>query len=248
MRQASDDAFGVALESKARSAGQSIAVRAIFARGEAISTGKVSISGENGITQEINYGRDASLSVSAGTVWSNTAATAIADILAWQAAYRAINGGDAPGLITSSQVLAYLAVNAQFIAASTRSGSSGLTRISRDDVLAVLRAQGIGEVTVYDAQYVDTTGTKRRVISQDKFLLVPSRNDGLGDSGPLGQTSWGVPAEALNDAYGIAQDDRPGIFAGEFDSVNPEGANVLGSSIFLPVLEGYNAVLDADVY
>lgn len=247
MRQASTDAFGSELEKKARAGGQSIAVRAILARAEAIATGKVALAGENGMTVEINFGRDASLSVAAGVTWSNIAAPAITDILAWQAAYRIINGGDAPTVITSSQTMADLEKNTQVISAAMRSTSSGLTRVSRAEVLSVLASMGITEVIIYDDVHTDQFGVSRRAIAADKFLLAPASSGGIGESGPLGVTQWGVPAEALNERYGVPEDDRPGIFAGHFDYTDPESTDVLSSSIFLPVLEKFNAVLDADV-
>jgi len=246
MRGASEDAIGAELERKARVAGQSIAIRAILARGEAISTGKVTMADENGLTLEINFGRDASLSASVGTTWANTAAPAIADVLAGQAAFRAINGGDARAAITSSQTLNDLSLNLGFIAQSTRQGSSGLTRLTRNEVLAVLQSMGIDNVIVYDEQYTNPAGTVVRPIAADKFLLISSASGGIGEAGPLGVTQWGVPAEALNERYGIAEDDRPGIFSAQFDGTDPEGSDVLGSSIFLPVPD-VNKVYDLDV-
>jgi hypothetical protein len=246
-RQASTDAFGAELEKKAKAGGQSIAVRAILARAEAIATGKVTLSGENGLTVEIAFGRDATLSVAPGTAWSNIAAPALTDILGWQDVYRGFNGGNAAGLITSSQTLADLSVNTQLIARAMRSTSSGLTRVSREDVLSVLAEEGITDVLVYDEQYTNAAGTKVRAIAADKFLLTPPADAGLGDAGSLGATQWGVPAEALNERYGVPEQDRPGIFAGHFDYTDPESTDVLSSSIFLPVLQEYNAVLDATV-
>lgn len=250
LRGAGNDALGAALERQARANGQSIAIRAIFARGEAIDTGKVTMEAENGLTVEIDFGRPSDQTVTAGTVWSTVSADAIGNIDSWQSVFNTANGGIADGVITSSSVLAALAKNTGFIAAATGSGSSGLTRISRADVLSVLADYGLTDIIVYDKQYEDVTGTVRRVIGQDKFLLVPSRNNGLvGDTGPLGQTLWGVPAEALNATYGVGGGDEAGIFAAAFAGNDPEGEDVLASSIFLPVLstQGVKATVSADV-
>lgn len=245
MRGASNDALGDNLERKARTAGQSIAIRSILARGEALSTGAVTMSGENGLTLEIDFGRDPSLSASVGTTWSNVAAPAYADLLAGQAALRAVNGGDGRGAVVSSQILNDLSLNTGFIAQAKGTTSSGLTRITRAEVLAILQDLGITDVRVYDEQYTDQFGNTVRPIAADKFLLVASLDGGFGEAGPLGVTQWGVPAEALNDAYGIADGDRPGIFAAQFDRTDPEGSDVLGSSIFLPIPD-VNKVYDLD--
>lgn len=250
LRGAADDEIGAALERKAVNNGQSIAVRAILARGDAIQTGKVTMDAENGLTVEIDFGRDSSQTVTAGTVWSTASADAVGDILAWQNIFNTAVGGIAGGVITSSSVLAALATNTSFISAFSGNSTSGLTRISRSDVLSVLADQGITDVNVYDKQYEDTTGTVRRVISADRFILVPDRNSGLvGDVGPLGSTLWGVPAESLNSKYGISGGDLAGIFAAAFDGADPEGIDILASSIFLPVLStlGVKATVSADV-
>lgn len=250
LRGASDDGLGVALERKSRIGGQSVAVRSILARGQAIDTGKVTLEGENGLTVEIDFGRPSANTVTAGTVWSTTSADAIADIDSWQTVFRTANGGIADGVITSSAVLAALAKNTGFIAAATGNGDSGLTRISRADVLSVLADYGLNDIVVYDKQYEDTTGVTRRVISEDKFLLVPSRNSSLvGETGPLGQTLWGVTSEALNGTYGVGGGEEAGIFSAAFHDPDPEGEDVLVSSIFLPVLstQGVKATVSADV-
>jgi Phage major capsid protein E len=250
-RQAGDDEIGAALERKARNNGQSIAIRAIFARGQAIADGIVTMAGENGLTVAIDFGRPAGHTVAAGTAWSNIAATAINDLLGWQATYDAANGGQATTAITSSAVLNALALNTQFIAAATRLGSSGLTRISRADVLSVLADYAnIQDVIVYDKQYEDITGATSRVIPQDRFILTPPRDAGIvGDSGPVGSTLWGVPAEAFESSYGISGTDQPGIFTAAFKDNDPERLDVLSSSIFLPVpsTSGVKATFSADV-
>lgn len=245
LRQASDEAIGTAMERKAANVGQAIAIRAIFARGEAIANGKVSMDDENGITVEIDFGRAGSHTVSAGTVWSNIAAGVIADLLTWQAVL------DAPAdtAITSSTVLNALSLNTEFIK-QVKGSDTTLTRISREDVLQVIRdfAQ-IDNVIVYDKSYTDMTGATRRVIPSDRFLLVPNADGGLGEVGAIGQTLWGVPAEAFEDDYGISIDDAAGIFSGSFKDTDPERFDILGSSILLPVpsAAGLKGTLSADV-
>jgi hypothetical protein len=245
LRGASEEALGNDLERKARTAGQSIAIRSILARGEALSTGAVTMSGENGLTLEIDFGRDASLSASVGTTWSNIAAPAYTDLLAGIAAYRAYNGGDPRGALASSQIINDLSLNTGFISAAKGTTSSGLTRITRREVLAVLADLGLSDVRVYDEQYTDPAGSTVRPIAADKLLLVGSLDGGFGDAGPLGVTQWGIPAEALNEAYGVPDDGRSGIFAAQFDRTDPEGSDVLGSSIFLPIPD-VNKVYDLD--
>jgi hypothetical protein len=246
LRQASDDAIGATMEAKARNVGQAIAIRAIFARGEAISDGKVTMDAENGLTVEIDFGRDGSHTVSAGTAWSTISADAIGDMLTWQAVLTDFPAG---AVLTSSAVINALSLNTAIIKEVKGSGTS-LTRISRDDTVALIKAfLGITDVRVYDKTYTDITGATTRPIPQDRFLLLPSFDGGLGDVGPVGQTLWGVPAEAFEADYGISIDDAPGIFAAAFKDTDPERFDILGSAIELPVpsAAGLKGVLSADV-
>jgi hypothetical protein len=250
MRQASDDAIGDAIERKARQNGQSLAIRAILARGDVIANGSVTLAQENGLTTVIDFGRPAGNTVAAGTVWSNPASTPLTDILAWLAYYNVLNGGPTNSVITSTQVMNALAINTSIITAARGSSSTGLTRIAPAEVLSVLAAYGLTNVTVYDKQYEDQFGVTRRVIAADRFILVPSTDGGFfGDAGPLGQTLWGVPAEAFEDSYGVTGEDRAGIFAAAFKESDPERIDVLNSSIFLPAAStaGLKGTMSADV-
>jgi hypothetical protein len=250
LRGASNEAIGAAIERKASQNGQSLAIRAIFARGDLIANGSVTLAQENGLTTVIDFGRPGGNTVTAGTVWSNIASTPITDILAWQAYYSALNGGPTNTVITSTQVLNALAVNTSVIADARGNASSGLTRVAPNEVLGVLAKYGITNVIVYDKQYEDITGTTRRVIPSDRFIFVPSSDSGfVGDAGPVGQTLWGVPAEAFEDEYGISADDQAGIFAAAFKASDPERIDVLNSSIFLPVgsTAGVKGTMSADV-
>ncbi|WP_213816232.1 major capsid protein [Glaciihabitans sp. dw_435] len=235
-RGASDEALGDAYERKARQNGQSVAIRAIFARGAAIADGKVDLQAENGLSVSIDFGRPTGNSIVAQTPWTNPAADAIADIIALQAYFDGVNGGQAGGVILSTAVLQALSTNTSFITAFRGTSSSGLTRIGQADVLSVLSDYNVREITRYDKQYEDMFGVTRRVIPQDRFILVPSQDDVvIGDGGVLGETIWGAPAESFKEKYGIPESDRAGIFAAAFDGSDPEGIDILASAIFLPV-------------
>ncbi len=248
LRQASNEAEAAEMERKARLAGQSIAIRAILARGQSIDTGKVTLQGENGIITEITFGRRPELSPVASVLWNNTAAPIHSDIVAWQAQRRALGLAPASGAILSSDVIAAMSTNDEMISAAMRRGDSGITRINRNDILSVLAGEGITDVLIYDQVYADSEGVQRRPIRANRFILGPSRDTvTLGEGGPLGQTRWGVPAEALNEKFAMSEGDAPGIFAARFDGHNPERSEITASSIFLPVLERYNDTTSAQV-
>lgn len=249
LQQADNDTIGLALDRKARQNGQSIAIRSIIACGELISTGKVTLN-ENNLIAEIDFGRAAGHTVAAAASWALAGTDIVGDILAWLTTYRTTNGGNPGGVITSEQVLSYMSTNYSVIsmAVGTSQANSGLTRITRQQVLGVLASLGLSNVTVYDKQYKDSTGATVRPIAADRFIFTPSTNQVVIDGGPLGSTQWGVPAEALQPTYGIAQSEQAGIFAGAFGRSDPEGLDVLASSIFLPVPSDIDLTFAADVY
>lgn len=237
LQQASNDEIGAALERKARQNAQSIAIRAIIAKGEAIATGKVTLN-ENNLVAEIDFGRNAALAITTANAWSNhTLGTPLDDLIGAQETRQGLGLAPLPGFVTSTQVLTWLATNDQIIAQVMRDADSGLTRVSIDDVLSLLASYGFSQATVYDKVYKDYDGNTVRPIDDNQFVLVPSRNDVVIDGGPLGSTLWGVPGEALDRKYGIPQDEQAGILAAALDRDDPVGMDVLDSSIFLPVLQ-----------
>lgn len=235
-----DDAIGDTLERYARRVGSAIAARVELARGQGIETGKVELN-ERDLKFTIDFGRSASHTVTAGTVWSNVAATPITDLDTWAAVYRATNGAGPGATLLSGRILAVLQKNADLIKLAVGRGSDLPSRISVDDVRSVLSSYGYGDVRVFDEVI-----NGARVISDDKVIFLPTSNISL-DGGALGTTDWGIPAESIRPEYGIPASDRPGIFAGAFTHEDPEGTNVLGSAIVLPVIKNANATFAADV-
>lgn len=238
-RQASATAIREAIMRKAVVNGTAIANRVEMARAQALVEGKFTLTKENGLTLEVDFQRNASHTVTAAVLWSNPAANVIGDLLAWQTVYRATNGGDASTLMTSSQVLSWLTVNTGIIA-EARPGISGVTRVSPAEVRQVLASYGFVNIVVNDDVVRFPDGTKQRTVGERKVLLLPA-------GGGIGETIWGVPAEAFQNDYGIAESERAGIFGGVYKQIDPEGLYILSSSIVLPVLQDANATFAATV-
>lgn len=235
------DAIAALLEKHARALGASIAARLEFARGEAIEKGIVTID-ERGLQFTIDYGRKASHTIVAGTAFSAAGATPVDTLDVAKAIYQDTNG-TAPGVtLISPEVLANLQKNADLMKMALGRGSDLPSRISVDDVLSTLASFGYGNVRVFD----EAIGGQR-VINARKVLFLPATGGVMLDGGPLGTTDWGIPAEAINDDYGIPTSDRPGIFAGSFTQEDPEGTNVLASAIALPVVTNADASMSIQV-
>lgn len=234
-----------ALLEKARYNGIALGTRSVIARGQALETGKVELSGENGLTFSVDFLRPASHTVTAAKVWTDITADVIGDLQAWNAVYRLSNGGDAGTIVLSSKVLAGLAKNTSIISAAYP-GVTGVGRIAPAAVRQVLADYGFANVIVNDDQAMQVDGSTQRVVSENVVLLLPGQANSLA-GGSLGQTLWGVPAEAQQTEYGIGASDQAGIFGGAFRRTDPEGIFVLSSSIFLPVLTNAKATFAATV-
>lgn len=230
------DILGGTFDLYAGRLGNQIGARVELARGQALETGKVTIS-ENKLLFTIDFQRKASHTVAAATVWSNPAADIIGDLNNWRAVM--VADGQAPvEAIISSQIMIYLQKNTGIITAQKgTSAANSPTLISQDDVRAFFAAYGFGTITVNDEQ-ITFNGAATRAISANKFVWV---------AGNLGGTDFGITAESINPKYGISPAERPGVFSAAFSSNDPEGKYVLASAVALPVLENANGTFAAAV-
>jgi hypothetical protein len=231
-----------------RIAGQ-IQTRVELARGQALEFGQVTLD-ERRLKVTIDFGRKASHSVTAATLWSNPAADILGDLTAWNAVYTASNGSTWADVLVSTQIATYMQRNTGIITAALGRTDSLPPIVSRDAVQQVLDAFGLGRVVVNDEQAVGTNGAAKRVISANKVVFLPSTSSISlsGDGGTaLGGVDWGITAESVSPKYGITAAERAGIFGGVFSDNNPEGRYVLLSATALPVLEKANATFVAQV-
>lgn len=244
-RQAGRTAIRDALMRKAVVNGIALANRVEVARAQVLTTGKFVLTKENGLSLQVDFQRKSSHTVVAATAWSNPDANVIGDLLAWQWTYRQSNGGDARTMMISSQIQSWLTVNKGIIA-EARPGITGVTRVSPVEVLQVLASYGFTNVVINDDVTRRPNGDVVRTIPENVVTLLPGGGGGLG-GGLLGETIWGVPAEAFQPDYGIGESERAGIFGMTMRQTDPEGMYVLASSIVIPVLNDANATFAATV-
>jgi hypothetical protein len=241
------DAIGAKFDQYAERLGGQIAARIALAQGQAVETGSITIV-ENKMNFTISFGRAGGHTVNAVAAWSTVGTDVIADLTAWKAVYVATNGFAPAVAQISSTIMAALQKNTSVIKAALGRGTDLPGLISQDQVRSVFASYGFGRIEINDDQ-VNVAGVATRIIGVDKFVWLPE-SGGVqlgGTGGSLGRTDWGIPAEAINGIYGIAESERPGIFSAAFHSEDPEGHNVLASAIALPVLESANATFAADV-
>lgn len=220
---------------------RSVLARVEMFRGEALHSGQIVIN-ENGVRQAIPFGRKASHSVAPATLWSTTAAAdPVRDIMAWVAVYITTNGVAPAFILTSTEVVANLLLNASIRAlAGTVAGAPGIVTV--DTLQSILRAFGLPPIVTYDVM-VRVNKVATRVIPANKVILMPPANE------PLGATLWGTTAEALvlTGAQEIAVDQAPGLVAVTMASYDPVHTWTKVASVPLPVLPNPDLTLTATV-
>lgn len=157
--------------------------------GSVLSTGILAID-ENGFQGEADFGVPANHKVTAATVWSNKAALALSELIAWHDVYVATTGSAAGSIRMSLTARRFLQVNTEIVNA-VHGSTSGKTRVTVDELNELLATEGLPPIAEpYDAQ-VDVDGAITRVIPASKVTFTPA------DLSSLGHTAWGVSATAL---------------------------------------------------
>jgi hypothetical protein len=229
-----NNAIGQAFEDRAIRSAQALAARVVLAAYEGITSGKVTIT-EGKLNFTVEFGRNGALSANAATPWSSVAtANPIADLEGLRSVY-----GPLGRVILSEQSATYLQRNTQLIKTALGRGTDLPDRISWADVQTVFSDFRLGVPRVNEELVTNTSGVLVPTIAADKVLIVPA--------GQVGTTKVGIAAESVNPENGIAQAERPGLFAGAMHRSDPEGYNVLVSGVVLPVVTAPDrtAVLDA---
>lgn len=226
---------------------RAVAARLELARGEALWSGAITLN-EDGVMATVDFGRAAGHTVSAGTVWSNTAsATPLSDELSWIQTY-IDDVGEAPGTaLVSTTVLTYMLRNAEYRNIIGRNGFVP-SRISRSDLAGLRQDYGLPPLEVYDAR-VSVDGTATRILPVDKLVYLPAPGDPNAPEGTdLGATLLGTTAESLEPGYGIADEaEQPGIVAGSYSTEDPVAVWTKAAAIGLPVLANPDLSFCADV-
>lgn len=225
---------------------RAVAARQELARGQALSTGAVTIN-ENGIVAEADYGRQANHTTTPPTVWSDTVnATVLSDLVVWRDRYVETTGSE-PGIsVTSTTVLRLVQRNEEIINAVAGS-AAGRTRVNLDELNTLLASEGIPQFEVNDAR-VSVAGSSTRVVPESDVIMLPAPVDVSDfEATDLGASLWGPTAEALDPDFGIEEEDAPGIVAGAYSTKDPVAMWTKAAGIGLPVLANPNLSLAADV-
>ena len=239
LRTASDEVRQRILLDATRNAVFAVADRSERQRGTVLATGKATIAQDN-YADEADFGRAASMSVTAGTLWGDPAADRLGDLEAWVDHYRDTNGVEPGVLVMGSRVIRSLTGGKQF---ATQLVNGGERRASLDDVRTILAGSGLPDLIRYDRQT-----SAGRVIPDDVIMLLPEPVDADGGDSELGGTFWGQTLAASEPEYEIQESEQPGIVAAAFTNEGiPPIRHTFVDSLTLPVLANANLSMVAKV-
>ena len=214
--------------------------RAELARGQFLSTGAVTID-ENGFNDEADFllAGDHKV-VPAGALWSDPAALAIDDELAWQQKVRIDSRRPVVKVITSLTVRNFLLKNTQYRTAFWQ-GVANPPSLTPAQLDSVRQTYELPPLEVYEG-IVPTDTSTTRVISANLFIMVTDT---------VGESQWGITAEARelvgSNAVDFTQEQAPGLTVVQFATPDPVTTWTKVSSIYLPVAGDINGLLVATV-
>jgi hypothetical protein len=219
----------------------SVASRVEMMRGEVLQTGKI-VFAENGVDTTVDFGRKAGHTTTAAIKWDQPAtATPIANLRSLVQTYIDTNGVSPAYVLTSTQVITNLLLNAEVRALATQ--VSGVPAIVTVQTLqTILQAFGLPPFVPYDTN-VRVDGVQRPVLDPKKITLMPPASE------PLGATFYGTTAEALElqEARAIGNEDAPGLTATTHKLDDPVSIWNKVAAIAMPTLPNPDLTLTATV-
>jgi len=250
MRKVTDQKVVEQLFNDAERVTRNIAARVELARGDALVNGSVTIA-ENGLGQFIDFGRNPAHSVTAANLWSSATSDPLNDIMSWRDTYLATNGLNPAAMLVSRRIWNNLLRNQSirnqvFGGQALYVGGGQGSIINQDQLNNVFAAQGLPQVTLYQAQ-VNVNGVAQRVIPDNKAVLLPEpvAIDAPEDT-MFGATFWGTTAESLDPRWGL-EGDEAGIVSGVYSEEDPISLWTKGAALVLPGLANPNLSFVASV-
>lgn len=219
--------------------------RVEMAWGDVLTDGVLTIS-ENGVQQQVDFAIPGNQLVTAGTLWSNTAASdPLANLVAWYDVYRAANGVGPGRFLMSLTTARQLQTNTSLINA-IKGDQTGVTRVTLAEISDLFAANDLPPISmenVYDSFFVNDAGATVRPIPANKFLFLPA------DLGELGFTAWGTPTTVMEMLdSGVQVENGAGVVGMLVKSAEPPfRKTTYVDAVALPVLADPRKVLVATV-
>ncbi|MQY11440.1 hypothetical protein SRB5_15580 [Streptomyces sp. RB5] len=226
---------------------EAIRARLELAAGDVLIDGKFTLTNENGLTIEVDWGVPAGNMPTAPVLWSDPTSDPVRDELAWLQ-YLEDKGVPAPEFVlTSKRAFSYLAANNAYRAAyygSVSPSSTPTASLNPQQINVVRGNYDLPPIQFYKAQ-VRVDGASVKVLPDDRWILVPP------DRTRWAQTQYGTTAESLVLTRGsnpeISREDAPGIIITRGVQDDPPQIWTKGAAVAMPVMHTPDAHLVAKV-
>lgn len=219
---------------------RAIEARMEIARADALILGQITVD-ENGVNDHVaDFGRPAANELTVATPWS-TAATST-PLVNEKAAVKVLTakGFRPEDLVTMMNDVTWerwLATTQVKEAVTNVRAPSIVTEAMATDIRSSHR---LPRAIVNDAQVNNPDGSTRKVIPDDRVLVMPA-------AGELGETQWGVPAVATDPRIGLARDQRPGPVAYLINNLPEYATWTVVDAMGFPVLQAPEHTVVIDV-
>ncbi len=239
LQGASSDALTRAIYDDVDLNARAVQIRAELARGDVLTDGKFTLTAENGLTYECDFGVPGGNIVTTSVSWATHAsADVVGDLQTWLDVYEAY--GPCGRIVGSKTTLRHMLQNAGLRALAQANGIIPST-LNQAQLNSLLEMNGLPPFEVYNGQF-DVAGVTTRALPVDKIVFLPVNPTDLG------YTAWGITAEALElaEAQRLTLDSAPGLVAVVTKTDDPVTRWTKVGATCLPVLTNPKRILIAD--
>lgn len=170
---------------------RSIYNRIELARGDVLTDGKFTLTNEDGLTLEADFGLPSDNNVAPNVLWNDPAnASPLQNYRAWIRTYALINGTRPGYQIMGEDAIAALESCQEVRQAASYGGNILKPFVTDQELAAILSNNRFPPIIPYDT-VIEVDGVNTRVIPGNKVIFLPP------NPADLGITAWGITAEAL---------------------------------------------------
>ncbi|AYD82120.1 major capsid protein [Gordonia phage Turuncu] len=237
----------------ARRIARAVALQINLKRAEALALGKLVFVG-NDQNFEVPFGRRADFTTTAAELFTDPDSDPIQYLSDLNELYLDENGFEIGEFLTSTQVKSAFYRHPKVVNAAMGRDAATYGQLAPDANVAALLAQhNLPGFTVKGGRVkvreVDGSRTIKDLLPRDSIIALPAGGDpAVAGSSELGSTYWGKTIEADKPAWGLSEEEGPGIVAAVHDNDDvPARMWVSAHAIAMPVLINPNYSLCAKV-